>query len=275
MFPFLHAQSGERACHVYNPVGFPSSEPTINPNYCYFFLAEGTFHTLHGASSTTHISPSPFHCVQRPLPFQIMQRWLTPPDTAAVPWHGFLRYFVNATSFRKLVKEERSKAASPVWVEGGSEGKWCCVFQGQALSDVECSALPHLLAPVAMAMVCPVKDVCITAHSPCHLQQGSEEQELFSHHGWGNSEGGATIRAGAPALVSSHPQLPAFLLSPSHTHSSKGGKNSQILIIALWVPKAESLAGLFITDMIRWWAEKIPSEVAFISADSEWTRYVS
>lgn len=90
-----------RLPYAYNPAGFPSSKPAINANCYYFFTAEGTFRTLHYRSSTIHISPSPFHCVQHLLPFQITQRWLTPPDTVAVPWHGFLRYFVNATSFGK------------------------------------------------------------------------------------------------------------------------------------------------------------------------------
>lgn len=113
---------GKALPYLYNPVGFPSSKPAINPKHCYFFVAEGTFHTLHGGSSTT-LSPSPFHCVQHALPFQSTQRWLTPPDTAAVPCHGFLRDFVSATSFRKgrrssSLRQESSKPASPVWVHG-------------------------------------------------------------------------------------------------------------------------------------------------------------
>lgn len=29
--------------YVYNPVGFPSSKPAINPNHCYFFLQKALF----------------------------------------------------------------------------------------------------------------------------------------------------------------------------------------------------------------------------------------
>lgn len=132
--------------YVYNPVGFPSSKPAISPNYYYFFTAEGTFHTLHYRSSTIHVSPSPFHCVQHPLPFPITQRWLTLPDTIAGPWHGFLRHFVNAISFRKPACEERYKHVSTVWVGATSQGVRCHAFQGQALNAMECSIL-SLLAP--------------------------------------------------------------------------------------------------------------------------------
>lgn len=55
---------------------------------------------------------------------------------------------------------------------------------------------------------------------------------------------------------------------PSSRHPSKGGDNTQILIIALWVPKPGSLPGRFIIDMIMWWVETIPSGVLFISGDS-------
>lgn len=240
-------------------MGFPSSKPAINPNHCYFFIAEGTFRTLHGGSSTTHISPSPFRCVQHPLPFQSPHRDdLTPPDTAAAPWHGFLRYFVSATSFRKPEREESSKPASP-------EGRWELAGWVVLRFKAEHSGMSSaLLSPSPGS--CGHGVSCDRWMDYSTFPSLSGEQELFSHHSRGDAGRGATIRAGAPALASSPSQLPSSSLL--HTHS-------QILIVSLWVPKPGSLTGLFITDMIRCWAEKIPSEVAFISADSEWTRYVS
>lgn len=261
---------GKGLHYVYNSVGFPSSKPAINPNHCYFFIAGGTFHTLHGGSSATHLTvPFPLCAASRALPEHTEMINTTSHSSSSLT--GLPQVFSECHKLQEPCKGGELQAC-PSWV-----GPWACrvcgAVWGQALSDVECSALPLPLAPVAMAVVCPVINVWITAHSPWHLQQ---ELELFSRHGWGDAGSGATTRADAPAQVSSPPQLPALLLSPAYTHSSKGGETRQILIIALWVPKPYMLDWSFYPwYTIGWWAEEMPSEVAFISADTEWTRYVS
>lgn len=147
-FSFLHPQSGEDAYHMC----ITQWDSLVLNLQLMLTTIISLLQEAHFAPCIIEAARYTSHCLLSivcsiPLPFQITQRWLTPPGTIAVPWHGFLRYFVNAVSFREPVSEERHKHASPVWVDVTSEGGWCCVFQGQALDDMECSVLLCLLAP--------------------------------------------------------------------------------------------------------------------------------
>lgn len=89
-FSFLHAQSGRRAyCTCITQWDSLALNLQLILTTVISFCRR---HFSHLAWWKQH-STSPFPWVQHPLPFQSTQGWSTPPDTAALPWHGFLRIF--------------------------------------------------------------------------------------------------------------------------------------------------------------------------------------